>query len=256
MKPIIGITTSIVKDSEYEKNGVEHIKGLDMARVAIDYSNAVERAGGIPFLIPMLKYVDGNTIDDIISRIDGVIFTGGADIDPSLYNQENIYNDKFENMKSDLIRDEYEIKLLKSAMKLNKPVLGICRGCQLINVYFNGTLYQDIDSEYETDINHLGKLDSKDKKIHKININSNSELFKIYNEEIIEVNSFHHQAINKVGDSLKVIAKSRDGIIESIEYTGEQWILGLQYHPEMLFESDKEQLKIFSYFSKISNIKD
>ncbi|MEA1976095.1 MAG: gamma-glutamyl-gamma-aminobutyrate hydrolase family protein [Bacillota bacterium] len=248
MKPIIGITTTIIKDSEYKKYGIKHIKNLSMSRVAVDYANAIEQAGGIPFLIPILNNHDEKIIDEIISRIDGIIFTGGEDVDISFYSNEKAEADTLSIMKSNIERDKFELKLLKSAIKLDKPILGICRGIQLINIYFNGTLYKDINSEYKTNINHLGPLDYKNKKIHKINISHDSELFKVYKRLSIDVNSFHHQAIKVVGNSLKVIGRATDGIVEAVEYTGKQWVLGLQYHPEMMFENDKEQLKVFKYF--------
>ncbi|MDM8534388.1 gamma-glutamyl-gamma-aminobutyrate hydrolase family protein [Clostridiaceae bacterium HSG29] len=249
MKPIIGISTSIIKFEEYEKNNVVHLKGVDHSRVSVDYSNAVERAGGLPFLIPVLKYADDNVIDEIISKVNGVIFTGGEDIDSSFYGVENI--DEAESiMKSNKIRDEFEFRLLKSAIKLNKPILAICRGIQLLNVYFGGTLFKDINTEYKTEIEHLAPLDCKYRKIHEIEIDENSILFEIYNKKTIMVNSFHHQSIKDIGDSLKVIAKSEDGIIEAIINEKEGFILGLQFHPEMMFENDEEQLKIFKHFIK------
>ncbi len=249
MKPFIGISTSIINSEEYEKNNVVHLKGLNQSRVSVDYSNAVERAGGLPFLIPILKYADDNVIDEIISRVDGIIFTGGSDIDSSFYGIENIDED-VGIMKSNKTRDEFEFRLLKSAIKLNKPILGICRGIQLLNVYFGGTLYKDINSEYETDINHLGPLDCKYKKNHEIEIDKNSKLYEIYNKNKIQVNSFHHQGIKKVAKQFKVIAKATDNIVEAIEYEGNNFILGLQFHPEMMFENDEEQLSVFKYFIK------
>jgi putative glutamine amidotransferase len=153
-------------------------------------------------------------------------------------------------MKPNRIRDEYEFNLLKSAFKLNIPILGICRGIQLLNVHFGGTLYNDINLEYETTINHLAPLDCKYKKIHEIIIDKNSKLFEVYNKTKIEVNSFHHQGIKKVAKQFKVSAKATDSMVESIEYEGNNFILGLQFHPEMMFENDEEQLNVFKYFVK------
>jgi len=247
MKPIIGISTSIIKFEEYEKNNVVHLKGMDHSRVSVDYSNAVERAGGLPFLIPVLKYADDNVIDEIISKVNGVIFTGGSDIDSTFYGVENI--DEAEGiMKSNKIRDEFEFRLLKSAIKLNKPILAICRGIQLLNVYFGGTLFKDINTEYKTEIEHLAPLDCKYKKIHEIEIDKNSKLYEIYNKTKIQVNSFHHQGIKKVAQQFKIIAKATDNMVEAIEYKDDNFILGLQFHPEMMFENDEEQLKVFKYF--------
>lgn len=255
MKPIIGLSTTIINSEEYDKNNVIHLNGLNQSRVPVDYSNAVERSGGLPFLIPVLKYADDKVIDEIISRVDGVIFTGGSDIDSSFYGIEN--KEEIEDiMKLNKIRDEFEFRLLKSAIKLNKPILGICRGIQLINVYFGGTLYKDINSEYDTDIEHLAPLDCKYRKTHEIEIDKNSKLYEIYSRTKIEVNSFHHQGLKKVAKGFKVIAKATDGIVEAIEYEGNNFILGLQFHPEMMFENDEEQLKVFKYFiKKIENYK-
>ena len=168
-------------------------------------------------------------IENILDLINGLVITGGDfDISPILYGQSN------KNSKNEkLLRTSFELKLCEKSLKKNIPVLGICGGEQLINVSLGGTLIQDINSlKYKT-LEHE-QLNPRNQTSHKVYIEPKTLLYKIIGENIINVNSAHHQAIDKLGHNLKVSGKSKDGIIESIESLNHKWCIGIQWHPEFL----------------------
>lgn len=248
MKIIIGITTSLNRSENITKQGIKHLEGVDLINVSSDYSDAINASNGIPLLIPILKDYDSERVKRIVECIDGLLITGGEDIHPQFYNEE-VYKSKDNDLMTiDQERDTFELALLKEAILSKLPILGICRGHQLINVAFGGSLYQDISNLCESDINHLAPLDNKERLIHSVQIKEDSILMGIFNSSKIEVNSFHHQSIKRIADNFKIIASSQDNVIEAMKYNGSQWILGIQWHPEMLFRSDSKQRKIFEVF--------
>lgn len=243
MKPVIGICA----DYSYELNGVYEGFGcgFDYQLAANDYVKAVEKAGGIPVIIPVFS--DRNNVENIIDIVDGVVFAGGADIQPKYYG-ENI-GDKIGNIIPE--RDEQELQLARNIIENSKvPILGVCRGYQLLNVVCGGTLYQDlsqVQSELRNNnfINHSAKGSPKYNPVHEVNVNKKTKFYKIFNKEKLEVNSYHHQAIKDVADTFNVATVSPDGIVEAIEMKGDRFVLGVQWHPEMLGERNDEQLLIF-----------
>lgn len=184
------------------------------------YMDAISSNGEIPFLI---SYETG--FDEILAAADGIVFTGGGDID-SIYFGEPL------DQRADLvlpIRDTYEIGLCKRAFLLNKPILAICRGIQVLNVALGGSLFQHID-------NHSFP-ETRGKIIHNVNILKTTRLFDILGVETVGVNSIHHQAINRVADALTVSAVSPDGLVEAVEAPDKKFTLGLQWHPEAIFKT-------------------
>lgn len=226
MKPIIGITTF-----EEQSKGYHTVKST--------YINAVFAAGGIPINIPIIK--DEEDYETYANLVDGIIFTGGLDISPLTYGENPV---KEINLMSSR-RDEYELGLFKKVYEMKKPILGICRGSQLMNVALGGSLYQDINTQVQEALGHAPKSMEADEFFHWINIERNSQLYEIFGKDKIQVNSFHHQAIKELGKDLKVIALSEDGIIEGIQGTKEGFVLGVQFHPEALSPRYPEYLKIF-----------
>lgn len=164
----------------------------------------------------------------IIKDVDGVIFAGGEDFDPSLYGS-NSYN-LVESYSTD--QDKSDLELLDLAIEENKPILGICRGMQLINIYYGGSLYEDLPSQYGISISHRDGED--DFSYHMVNFNENSSLYeKLDGEKSREVNSFHHQGIRDLADGLNPTATSDDGLIEAIENPYyNNFMMGVQWHPE------------------------
>lgn len=170
-------------------------------------------------------------IDAIVASIDIVVFSGGRDVDPLLYQEEVQYG----NVQRYTIRDAVEMRLLESAIQHKKPVFGICRGEQLINVYFKGSLFQNIAEQKHARLRHM--QDPVDKLTHKVTIQKNSFLYDIYNQEETWVNSYHNQSIKELGDGLRAVAYSTDGIIEAIQHeTLPIW--AVQWHPEVSYHFD------------------
>lgn len=231
--PLIGIT------SDYDETN-----GQTSFFVKESYVTAVEDSGGIPLLLCPTK--NENSLSRFINLIDGLLISGGGfDIDPKLYGEEP--HPKLGKIQPD--RTGFEIKLLKSAVEKRMPVLGICGGHQLINVYFGGTLYQDIPSQYSEKINHKQSTPS-DIPYHKIEIHPSTRLSKITEADSGMVNSTHHQSIKKIGNGLKISAVAEDGVIESIEFDGDDFIVGVQWHPERIYNKDSCSKNIFTEFIK------
>ncbi|MFI3175307.1 MAG: gamma-glutamyl-gamma-aminobutyrate hydrolase family protein [Bacillota bacterium] len=209
-KPILGITGNYEKKTKRYSIGIQYIK-------------AIKEAGGIPFLL--------TPSEEIPSFIDGIIMSGGGDVDPLLFGEE-----PYANMHStdiDPLRDQFELSLCRYAFQKKLPMLGICRGMQVINVADGGTVFQDIYSQNEHLLEHSQQA-SNTHKIHKVTCKEDSQLFGIFKETTFLVNSLHHQAVSTLGANMVATAKSSDGIIEAIEHTTLPFVLGVQWHPEWL----------------------
>lgn len=215
MKPVIGITTYMG-----DKKGYYSVSG--------NYVDSVIMAGGIPVCIPVIS--NEEDFDRYLGLVDGIIFTGGIDVSPLSYGENPISH--VNNVSS--IRDDYEISLFRRAYAGSIPILGICRGNQLINVALGGSLYQDINAQVPGSLGHSPEGISVDELYHSVKIEKNSRLHDIFNEDRMFVNSFHHQAIKKLGEGLVISSMSEDGIIEGIESTKEGFLVGIQSHPECL----------------------
>jgi putative glutamine amidotransferase len=211
-----------------------------------DYVTSVLKAGGIPYIIPMIN--DAKSIKEQIKNVDALIFSGGdADINPKLYHQE--IQKECSTPNDD--RDAFDLKAFEFAKELKKPTLCICRGVQILNVFFGGSLYQDLSYAKGITIKHNQK-NAPDFLAHEVTIEKDSLLYDIFKEEKIFVNSFHHQIIKDIASSLKIVAKSLDGAIEAVEYQeDEHFCMGVQWHPEMLAARDNvKMLKIFERLIK------
>ena len=205
------------------------------------YLNGIYDAGAIPIILPMnLKKDEVNKID---SFCDGYLFTGGQDIDPMLYGEKNKGNCGFICNE----RDSMEKLIFDTAYKNDKPILGICRGLQIINAFLGGTLYQDLPSERPTDICHSMKP-PYDREAHSVEIDINSSLYKLLGKNNIPVNSYHHQAVKNPAPSLSVMALAADGTIEAVEDKSKKFLWAVQWHPEFLYKSDDNSFKILKKF--------
>jgi len=242
MQPLIGVTTYYVEDNELDGKRYRGRNGQDMLMSTMDYSRCIKNAGGIPLAVPVIN--DDNYIEGLIEGLDGVLFTGGPDIHPFLYGKEI----KKGLGKVVLERDKFELKLLQKALEKDKPVFGICRGLQLINVFFGGTIIQDINEASITKQEHVGSMVPKYSFCHKVEILEESILHKAFGKNIVDVNSLHHQAIDTLGKGLIKTAWSEDGIIEGFEHKDYSCVFGVQWHPEMMAEVYDEQLKVFQIF--------
>jgi putative glutamine amidotransferase len=233
MKPVVGITPSPSTDTI----GPGTFRRYAMAAT---YTEGVEAANGIPLVIPPQE----NNIEAILDRIDGLLFSGGGDIEPSRYGD----NDTHENTYGiDELRDRFELDLFGAALQRDMPILCICRGIQVANVALGGTLIQDIAGQYSNEIEHRQHVvgyRAADKS-HRVTAEEGSRLHEVYGTTEIETNSFHHQALREVASELVVIGRAPDGIIEAVDRPASTWFLGLQWHPEMMFEEHEEHLKPF-----------
>ncbi len=207
------------------------------------YMDGITEAGGIPVMLPL--HMSGEDFDKLDKFCDGYLFTGGHDIDPALYGEEN--HGKCGLINKD--RDNIERMVFKKAYEEDKPILGICRGIQMINALMGGTLYQDIPEEIKTDTEHHMEP-PYDREAHKVRITEGSSLYKLLGKEILSVNSYHHQAVKRLADGLSVMAVSEDGIIEAVEDKSRKFLWAVQWHPEFLYKNDECSRKIFRTFTE------
>jgi len=247
MKPLIGVTCKYSYDGTF---AVEHSMGLvgqQWHYLPHDYIHAIEMAGGIPVILPI--YDDIQDTIELCKSLDGFVFTGGNDVNPLFYGE-------FPKSKIGIItpnRDLQEIALVKYILdETEKPLFGICRGAQVLNVALGGTLCQDL---VENQMNNHSIVKVPGIYIsHEIIIEENSKLYNVIQNNKSFVNSFHHQAIEKLGVGLVVTARASDGIIEAIEYPErDAYTLGVQWHPECLVDKYQEHLNVFKSF--INSIK-
>lgn len=228
MKKLVGVSTELV--TAYNKPYI----GINT-----EYVRLIERSGGHPVMIPILEDLD--LIDRIVKSLDAVVLAGGADIHPIIYGEDP--NPNLGDVCLD--RDETELAIITAAIKYGKPILGICRGLQLLNCHFGGTLYQDIFSQVPDVIGHMSPSTNFD-FTHSINLDEDGFLYEIMGKDRMLVNSTHHQAIKKLGEGFKVVAKASDGIIEAIENRDKK-IFAVQFHPEKMQEKNRTILDILSY---------
>ena len=211
-KPIIGIGSDVAV----------HPGQRDRAFVYTTAIESLKKAGAVPVLLPPQPENAG----DLLDGIDGLVLAGGEDCDPAAYGEER--HPTVEPM--DPRRQNNDLALAKLARDRGLPTLGICLGLQVMNVAAGGTLIQDIDSVVTTDIDHAS--DPSDRNRHDVRIESSTRLGRILEAQNFNVNSSHHQAINAVGEGLRVTAKAPDGIIEGLEDAAHPFYLGVQWHPE------------------------
>jgi len=197
-----------------------------------NYMEAVQAAGGEPVLLSLAQ---PDALEEQLLGLDGFVLPGSpADVDPAEYGAANHGN----SAPADPPRERTDRAILDHAFAEKKPVLAICYGCQLLNVYLGGTLIQDLRSETGTNIAHRKKdlqVPPEDDPRHEARFVTGSRLHALANNTDAEVNSSHHQSIQKPGRNLRVTGKAEDGIVESVEWTGDaNWVVGVQWHPERM----------------------
>ncbi|MBO0441737.1 gamma-glutamyl-gamma-aminobutyrate hydrolase family protein [Candidatus Enterococcus ikei] len=235
MKPIIGIAGNQIIQS------VEIFNGNYVSYTPQGFVTAIQKAGGLPIVLPIGSQ---ETAETYISKIDKLLLAGGQDISPDFFGEEP--HPKLEETNRN--RDIFEIALIKEAIKQQKPIFAVCRGMQLINVVLGGTLYQDLSLYPDWKVKHGQQPTQPQFATHNIQVEKDSSLYNLLGEQF-KVNSYHHQAINKLAAPLKISAKSSDGIVEAIESVdSSQRVLGVQWHPELRFDVETKEFKLFDYF--------
>lgn len=214
------------------------ICGLENQRqyVSDSYIQAIKTVGGLPIVLPLIK--SKSVITEYAELCDGFLFCGGGDITPLLFGQEPADN----SGKTDISLDLYQIRLMKAVLETDKPVLAICRGMQVLNVACGGTIYQDMNLiDFET-INHMQNSVSRRDISHKVIFEPDSFIQKLLGD-FAYTNSYHHQAVNRLGKGLSVSGFTGDAIVEAIEMPSHTYVLGVQWHPENMLDcSNMKQL--------------
>jgi putative glutamine amidotransferase len=234
-KPIIGITGAYVNHNEY----------MEGVYVHHDYHKSVAANGGIPIILP---FINAEVALETVSLCDGIILSGGEDVDPQFYGQ-----DPHPHLGPTIPeRDLAEIAIVKYAIDNNIPLLAICRGVQILNVALGGTLIQDIPSQLKEPIQH-SQVINRSRDTHWVTISKNSKLFQVIGSDRVRVNSLHHQALDRISTDLRVVAQSSDGTIEGVEYKHPTtFMVGVQWHPESMASTNQAMNNLFVEFIKNS----
>lgn len=220
------------------------LDGFNRDYVFDHYSTCIEKIGAAPLILPITEKKE--VAKAYIDKIDALIMTGGIDVNPFLFGEEV----KKESDVPFIQRDSFDFMLIEAALEKNIPILGICRGMQILNVYFGGSLHQDLKYFGETSVQHV-QGSKHHEPVHFVEITKGSNLYSLLGEKQ-KVNSVHHQCINKLGKGLVSCAISpSDNIIEAFELNGKNKVLGIQWHPEMMFAEGNDNMKeIFQFLIK------
>lgn len=220
-RPTIGITTGIDD------------KGFFTLRP--EYARAVEKAGGLPVLLAPGPDAAGH-----LDRIDGLLLSGGSDVDPAIYGEAAHPTSKWVRE-----RDDFELALTREALRRDMPLLAICRGQQVLNVAAGGTLVQDIPSQLPASGPHYPKDVDRWHVAHDVDVLPGTRLREIVGRDTLPVNSFHHQAVKDVGRGLRLSASGKDGVVEAIESPAHRFVIGVQWHPEAMWNRDPDHQELF-----------
>lgn len=233
MRPIIGIPCRFIL-----RDGTKRpTYGSNQA-----YVQAIEDAGGISVLIPYVQSLP--ELDHILERLDGVLLPGGADIQPLHYREDPLA--ELISFSPEL--DALELALTRYALQKDLPILGICRGTQMLNVALGGTLYQDIQQNCTQSMKHLYHDQPRSTLVHEVCLDPQSRMARLLNDSQFAVNSLHHQAVKKPGAGVQVIGWAEDNIAEAIEVEGYHFVMGLQCHPEEIYKQVPACARLFQAF--------
>lgn len=228
MRPVIGIVVSLNKERDSYVGGMAYV-------------DAVKAAGGLPLLLPCID--DEDLASQFFTRVDGLLLPGGPDVDPVHFGEGPMYHYTF----IDPERDFVELLLAKLALQNNIPILGICRGVQILNIASGGDIYQDLAAQREDILIHDQKAPRR-YPTHAVEVKPDSKLFNVLGETSLRVNSYHHQAVRNVAPGFKVSAVASDGIIEGIEHTSLRYAIGVQWHPELMWGKYPLFKRLFASF--------
>ncbi|MBR5225655.1 MAG: gamma-glutamyl-gamma-aminobutyrate hydrolase family protein [Clostridia bacterium] len=229
MRPIIGIAASY----SIEKQQI---------LLRDTYTNAVLQAGGMPVILPIIT--DDAAVDDMLDCIDGLLLSGGGDVDPSCYGAQR----EPECGEPTPLRDIFELLIIKKARERRMPIFGICRGLQVLTVAYGGALIQDIPKEYGIAREMHYQAEPYSQYWHEVMLEEGGLLSRITGSDCMMTNSMHHQAIRKLPETFVIEGKSHEGIIEAVSDAENSSVLGVQFHPEYLVGESEAARAIFRYF--------
>ncbi|MBU0508037.1 gamma-glutamyl-gamma-aminobutyrate hydrolase family protein [bacterium] len=218
--PIIGVTAAWADTSRASSLS----RSGDILYGESGYLKHIENAGGAPLLLSFLR--DDSAIQSAVRTLAGLLLTGGEDVHPRRYGQELLY----ESCIISELRDEFEFRFVPEFLRTGKPVLAICRGLQLVNVVLGGTLIQDLPAQ--TGIVHHAQQAPFNRAVHSVQLREDSRLARSLKSTIVSVNSTHHQAAERVGESLREVGRSEEGVIEALEHESHPYLVAVQWHPE------------------------
>jgi putative glutamine amidotransferase len=233
MRPLIGIPGH----SDYRAESRRPIYCNNRA-----YTHAIEHAGGIPLLIPLLD--DLTSLEKLLPRLDGILLTGGVDIQPSLYGEKpHPLIDV-----PDVRLDEFELAITRWALEADLPTLGVCRGMQLLNVALGGDLYQDLDDQYPGNLRHCRRELPRTQISHCVYIEPGSRMEAVLGTRELWVNSLHHQAVKHAGKGVRISGRAEDGVAELLEVPEYTFVLAAQCHPEEIYTVEPACARLFKAF--------
>jgi putative glutamine amidotransferase len=237
-RPLIGLTTSEVRRPVRDEQLPHAEAGREEMVLNLHYMRAVTRAGGMPVV---MSPQDDEVVPELVARFDGIVIPGGPDIHPSMYGAEP--HPQLGPTWPEV--DRFEVAVIREAKRRELPLLAICRGMQMLNVVHGGTLYQHLPDHPGDDVAHRREADGDPEAMHTVHIEDGSRLSAILGREGAYVNSYHHQAPDRIGDGLRRVAHALDGVTEAVE--GDGFLLGVQWHCEAM-QDDADQRKLFEAF--------
>ena len=231
-KPIVGVMPLV----DRERESLWMLPG---------YMEGIMQAGGVPVMLPLTGNLD--ILKRAAEMCSSFLFTGGQDVSPSMYGEESLPTCG----ETSPARDGMEKEIFALAVEAEKPVLGICRGIQLINVLMGGTLYQDLPTQMPSTVEHH-QIPPYDRPVHEVYIERGTPLYSLLERDSLAVNSYHHQGIKKLATGLRTMATAPDGLIEAVYAPGKRYLWAFQWHPEFSFLRDDVSREIFRSFINAS----
>lgn len=227
-KPVIGIAGELITET------TPPVIGFQYEYTRNNYARAIVRAGGIPCYLPVTD--TPGMAQEQASIVDGLLIPGGLDVNPLFYRSEPL-----PLLEATIPRtDRFQLALIDAALDIGIPILGSCRGIQILNVAFGGTLYQDVSYATPDPLQH-SQLTQLDNPAHSIRIYEDTILYELYGPDLL-VNTFHHQSVNQLGCGLRITAVAPDGVIEGIQLNSDLFVVGVQWHPEMLIDVEEQNM--------------
>ncbi|MDO5037882.1 MAG: gamma-glutamyl-gamma-aminobutyrate hydrolase family protein [Tissierellia bacterium] len=231
-RPVIAATAFYDKEQKY-------------AYMTHPIFRCLERLGAVVLTLPFVEKESEDLYNSLLDRVDGVLFTGGSDLPAEAYGEENRGKVQYPAKP----RDRVEFGILPYVIERGIPALGICRGLQLINTHLGGTLYQDLEEDVKTPhLNHEYEVEPYNQIIHKVKVTDQVRAQELFGQTCFGVNSIHHQAIKDLGQGLEILVRSEDNFVEAIHMPNHPFLVGVQWHPEFLYEEEGPHRKILENF--------